>query len=120
MHEDLLGYLLGALDADEQHRIEAELAKSPQLRQELARTAPVPGAAGVRVGRRGSSAWIGRSRVRVDRCATKHNLRPTPRSLSRMRTAAGVSAATLLGFRLHRLDARRPDRLYAALSRAGQ
>jgi hypothetical protein len=37
MHEDLLGYLMGALDADERARVEAELAKSPQLRMELAR-----------------------------------------------------------------------------------
>ena len=37
MREDLLGYLLGALDADEQLRIESELARDPQLRDELAR-----------------------------------------------------------------------------------
>ncbi len=37
MHEDLLGYLLGALDAAEQRRIERELAASPQLRFELER-----------------------------------------------------------------------------------
>lgn len=35
MHEDLLGYLMGALDADEQARVEAELANSAQLREEL-------------------------------------------------------------------------------------
>jgi anti-sigma factor RsiW len=35
MHEDLVGYLLGALDADEQSRLEAELAKNPQLRLQL-------------------------------------------------------------------------------------
>lgn len=37
MHEDLLGYLLGALDADEQRRIETELARSSELRSELRR-----------------------------------------------------------------------------------
>ncbi|MHB0957807.1 MAG: hypothetical protein ACYC6N_05955 [Pirellulaceae bacterium] len=37
MHEDLLGYLLGALDADEQLRVEAELARNPLWRQELQR-----------------------------------------------------------------------------------
>ena len=35
MREDLLGYLLGALDPDERCRIESELARSPQLRGEL-------------------------------------------------------------------------------------
>ncbi len=37
MHEDLLGYLLGALDAHEQRRIERELASNPRLRLELER-----------------------------------------------------------------------------------
>ncbi|MCU0963217.1 MAG: hypothetical protein MUF48_24250 [Pirellulaceae bacterium] len=37
MHEDLLGYLLGALDADEQRRIEARLAVDPELQRELER-----------------------------------------------------------------------------------
>ena len=37
MHEDLLGYLLGALEPDEQRRIENELAINPQLRCELER-----------------------------------------------------------------------------------
>ena len=37
MHEDLLGYLLGALSDDEQRRIENELAVNPQLRLELER-----------------------------------------------------------------------------------
>ena len=35
MHEDLLGYLLGALSADEQRRIENALAVDPQLQREL-------------------------------------------------------------------------------------
>ncbi len=37
MYEDLIGYLLGALEADEQRRIERELEVNPQLRQELER-----------------------------------------------------------------------------------
>lgn len=37
MREDLIGYVLNALDADEQQRIENELAHDPQLREELAR-----------------------------------------------------------------------------------
>jgi hypothetical protein len=37
MHEDLLGYLLGALDADEQDRVERALAASAELRRELER-----------------------------------------------------------------------------------
>ncbi len=37
MREDLLGYLLGALDADEQRRIERELDVNPELRLELER-----------------------------------------------------------------------------------
>ncbi len=35
MQEDLLGYLLGALDADEMQRIECELHRSPALRRRL-------------------------------------------------------------------------------------
>jgi len=34
--EDLLGYLLGALERREQEQVEEELARNPQLRQELA------------------------------------------------------------------------------------
>ena len=37
MREDLLGYLLGALNAAEQQRIESRLAADPQLRRELHR-----------------------------------------------------------------------------------
>lgn len=37
MREDLLGFLLGALDADEQHQMEARLAADPELRQEFER-----------------------------------------------------------------------------------
>lgn len=37
MHEDLLGYLLGALEPDEQRRVEEALARDPRLRQELER-----------------------------------------------------------------------------------
>lgn len=37
MHEDLLGYLLGALDADEQRRLEERLAADADLRRELER-----------------------------------------------------------------------------------
>ncbi len=37
MHEDLLGYLFGALSADEQRRVEDALAADPQLRAELER-----------------------------------------------------------------------------------
>jgi hypothetical protein len=37
MHEDLLGYLLNALDADEQQRIEELLAQDASLRRELQR-----------------------------------------------------------------------------------
>jgi len=35
MHEDLLGYLLGALDAEERASVEQALAQSPQLRANL-------------------------------------------------------------------------------------
>jgi hypothetical protein len=37
MREDLLGYLLGALDSAEQQRIESRLAEDPQLRREFYR-----------------------------------------------------------------------------------
>ncbi len=37
MHEDLVGYLLGALDADERQRVEAALAADATLRRELQR-----------------------------------------------------------------------------------
>ncbi|MHB8971519.1 MAG: hypothetical protein ACYC3X_08425 [Pirellulaceae bacterium] len=89
MHEDLLGYLLGALDADEQSRIEAKLAESPRLRLELARLRqclkplestwddwdPPPGLAG---------------RVCESIDAYERSCHPAPRSLSRMRMAAGL------------------------------
>jgi hypothetical protein len=89
MHEDLLGYLLGALDADEQHRIEAELAKSPQLRQELQKLRrclePL------------ESAWEDQApppglvdRVCESIAAHEAHRRPSPRKLSRQRTSVGV------------------------------
>ncbi len=37
MHEDLLGYLLGELNADQQRQMEAALAADPQLRREFER-----------------------------------------------------------------------------------
>jgi len=37
MHEDLLGYLLGALSGDEQRRVEDALVSDPRLRDELER-----------------------------------------------------------------------------------
>src|SRR3972149_6903301 len=37
MHDDLIGYFLGALDRDAVERVESELAENPRLREELDR-----------------------------------------------------------------------------------
>lgn len=89
MREDLLGFLLNALDADEQQRIENELARDPQLREELARlrrcleplestwdeTEPPAGLAD-------------RTCAAIDQHEQVHG--PSPASASRIRAAAGL------------------------------
>ncbi len=67
MHEDLLGYLLGALDADEQSRIEGELAKNPQLRAGVGTPPAVSRAVGIDARSRGRGTT---GRFGASECAT--------------------------------------------------
>jgi len=89
MREDLIGYLLNALDADEQQRIDDELARDPQLRAELARLRhclePL------------ESTWddsdppaglADRTCAAIEQHEQTHG--PTPVGLSRLRAAAGL------------------------------
>lgn len=89
MSEDLIGYLLNALDADEQQRIENELARDPQLREALAQlrrcleplestwdeTDPPAGLAD-------------RTCAAIEQHEQVHG--PSPASVSRIRAAAGL------------------------------
>jgi hypothetical protein len=91
MREDLLGYLLGALDADEQCRIEGELANNPRLRLALERLRQcleplesVHEAADVEP----PAGLAQRVCDAIDAYAAE--CRPTPRSLLRARSAAAV------------------------------
>ncbi len=91
MHEDLLGYLLGALSAEEQSRIESELAQNPRLRAELERLRRClqPLADLQEAADADPPAGLA-DRVWAVIDAQEAAYGPTPRSLAAARAAAGV------------------------------
>lgn len=92
MHEDLLGYLLGALSDDEQRCVEEALAVDPRLRSELERLrASLEPLDSLSDQQSPPSGLVDRTLDAIERHEEAN--RPAPRGVSRSRAAAPAAEA---------------------------